>query len=71
MPNDVINRLEYLESRVAFQDETIEQLSQELAEQQRVQDKMRMQLDAVITKLREASPSLIASQSEETPPPHY
>ncbi len=71
MLNDVIARLEYLESRVAFQDETIEQLSQELAEQQRVQDKMRMQLDAVITKLREASPSLIASQSEETPPPHY
>ena len=71
MQNDVIARLEYLESRVAFQDETIELLSQELAEQQRVQDKMRMQLDAVITKLREAAPSLIASQSEETPPPHY
>ncbi len=71
MPNDVIQRLEYLESRVAFQDETIELLSQELAEQQRVQEKMRMQLDAVITKLREASPSPMASQSEETPPPHY
>lgn len=71
MPNDVIQRLEYLESRVAFQDETIELLSQELAEQQRVQEKMRMQLDSVITKLREASPSPMASQSEETPPPHY
>ena len=71
MPNDVIERLEYLESRVAFQDETIELLSQELAEQQKVQEKMRMQLDAVITKLREASSSPIASQSEETPPPHY
>ena len=71
MLNDVIARLEYLESRVAFQDETIELLSQELAEQQRVQEKMRMQLDAVITKLREASPSPMASQSEETPPPHY
>jgi Uncharacterized protein conserved in bacteria len=71
MQDPLLERLEYLESRVAFQDDTIEQLHQELAEQQKQQEKMRRQLDAIIIKLREASPSQIASQAEETPPPHY
>lgn len=71
MQDPLLERLEYLESRVAFQDDTIEQLNQELAGQQQLLEKMRRQLDAVINKLREASPSQIASQAEETPPPHY
>lgn len=71
MQNSLLERLEYLESRVAFQDDTIEQLNLELAEQQKLQEKMRRQLDAIINKLREAAPSQIASQAEETPPPHY
>lgn len=71
MPEHLLERLEYLESRVAFQDDTIELLSRELAEQQKLQDKMRHQLDAVIKRLRETAPSQIASQAEETPPPHY
>ena len=71
MPEHLLERLEYLESRLAFQDDTIEQLNQELAEQQKLQEKMRRQLDAIINKLREAAPSQIASQAEETPPPHY
>lgn len=71
MHDPLLERLEYLESRVAFQDDTIEQLNQELAEQQKLQEKMRRQLDAIINKLREAAPSQIASQAEETPPPHY
>ena len=68
---DLERRVIELESRLAFQDDTIEQLSRELAEQQKLQDKLRHQLDAVIKRLRETAPSQIASQAEETPPPHY
>ena len=50
MPEHLLERLEYLESRVAFQDDTIEQLSLELATQQKQQEKLRLQLDAVIAK---------------------
>ena len=71
MNKELIARVEYLETRVAFQDHTIEQLSLELATQQKQQEKLRLQLDAVIAKLREGGSSQIASQSEETPPPHY
>ena len=71
MHEELIARVEYLETRIAFQDHTIEQLSLELATQQKQQEKLRLQLDAVIAKLREGGSSQIASQSEETPPPHY
>ena len=71
MNKELIARVEYLETRVAFQDHTIEQLSLELATQQKQREKLRLQLDAVIAKLREGGGSQIASQSEETPPPHY
>ena len=71
MNKELIARVEYLETRVAFQDHTIEQLSLELVTQQKQQEKLRLQLDAVIAKLREGGSSQIARQSEETPPPHY
>ena len=71
MHEELIARVEYLETRIAFQDHTIEQLSLELATQQKQQEKLRLQLDAVIAKLREGGSSQIARQSEETPPPHY
>ena len=71
MHEELIARVEYLETRIAFQDHTIEQLSLELATQQKQQEKLRLQLDAVITKLREGGSSPVASQAEETPPPHY
>ena len=52
MHEELIARVEYLETRIAFQDHTIEQLSLELATQQKQQEKLRLQLDAVIAKLR-------------------
>ena len=71
MHEELIARVEYLETRIAFQDHTIEQLSLELAAQQKQQEKLRLQLDAVIAKLREGGSSPVAIQAEETPPPHY
>ena len=71
MNKELIARVEYLETRIAFQDHTIEQLNLELAAQQKQQEKLRLQLDVVIAKLREGGSSPVASQAEETPPPHY
>lgn len=71
MSSELERRTEDLETRLAFQELTIEQLSEELAEQQRTVEKMRQQMDLVISKLREQAGSPVASQAEETPPPHY
>lgn len=60
-----------LESKVAFQDQTIEELNQALITQQLALDKLQNQVRYLAEKLQGVQPSNIASLAEETPPPHY
>lgn len=60
-----------LETKLSFQENTIQELNDALmAQQQRI-----LYLDAKIglltKKLEVVSPSIIAAESEESPPPHY
>ncbi|MFM2482998.1 SlyX family protein [Celerinatantimonas sp. YJH-8] len=71
MPSKLEQRIEQLEMQIAFQDDTIEQLNQALTDQQWQLDKMTRQLQLLGDKFKEFQPSPIASQAEETPPPHY
>ncbi|KGQ43468.1 SlyX family protein [Gallibacterium anatis] len=67
----LIARMDELETKVTFQENTIEQLNQALIEQQFIIDKMQLQLRYLAQKLKDVQPSNIATQAEETPPPHY
>ncbi|RLV60543.1 SlyX family protein [Parashewanella curva] len=60
-----------LEAKLSFQELTIEELNQEVIKLNDIIAQQHHQLELVVQKLLSMEPSNIASQSEETPPPHY
>ncbi len=64
-------RIEQLEMKVAFHEDNIDTLNNEIFDQQRKIQLLTEQVALLVKKLKEAEPNQLASQKEETPPPHY
>jgi SlyX protein len=64
------DRLDRLEERLAFQDDTIETLNRTITEQWAKIDALTRQLSALNERLREAE-SQMPRPANEPPPPHY
>lgn len=64
-------RVAELEMKQAFQDDTIEALNQQVITLNECVEKQQETIRLLVSKLRAAEPSNVASQAEETPPPHY
>ncbi|GGD77070.1 SlyX family protein [Lacimicrobium alkaliphilum] len=71
MQNQFEQDIEALQTKVAHQEDTIETLSNALAEQQQQLDKLTFKMNHVVNKLKDLQPSNLASEEDETPPPHY
>lgn len=69
--NEILTALAELETKAAFQEQTIEELNQALIHQQFALDKLQNQVRQLAEKLQGVASSPVASRSEETPPPHY
>ena len=67
--SDINARLEALEMRIAFQDQTIEELNATITAQWRQIDVLTRKLGTVEEQVR--SGIHIADPSTEAPPPHY
>lgn len=66
-----MNQIEELQLKLAFQENTIEDLNQALIAQQKQIADLDFKMQHVMEKIKTLSVSNIASQSDEEPPPHY
>ena len=64
-------RLEDIETRIAYQEATIEELTRTVLAQQQINEELQGQIDYLKSLLKDLTPSAVAPMSEETPPPHY
>ncbi|MCW1936197.1 hypothetical protein EGJ86_02880 [Pseudomonas sp. o96-267] len=64
------SRIMELESRLAFQDDTIQALNDELVEQSKRIERMQLQL-AVLARRQEELSGQAGITEDEAPPPHY
>jgi len=64
-------RMDELESRLAFQDDHIQQLNDIITQLQLEVMTVNERLDQSERRIQELAPSMIKPVSEETPPPHY
>ncbi|ADP96922.1 SlyX family protein [Marinobacter adhaerens] len=69
--NDLETRLDELETRLAFQDDVINTLSEQIAKQEMDIRELWEAKRLLHKQLKDVSPSNIKSEQDETPPPHY
>jgi SlyX protein len=69
--NNLEERINALESRNIFQDDVIEQLSEELAVHQTQISELKEQIQLVANRLKDAGSISSEKEGIEPPPPHY
>lgn len=67
----LLTRMDELETRLAFQDELIETLSSQVAQQELDIRKLWEAKQHLNKQLSEIAPSNLKREDEEAPPPHY
>jgi SlyX protein len=63
-------RVMELETRLAFQDDTLQALNDELVQQQRQVERLQLQMAALL-KRQEEMVGQFGMSEQEAPPPHY
>lgn len=69
--NSLEEQLIDLQTRAAFQDDTIQSLSDTIAKQQQQLDQLTRMVKIINNQLKQFAPSDISDPADEPPPPHY
>jgi SlyX protein len=64
-------RLDALETRVAYQDQVIEELNKAVVEQWNTLDALRRRIEGLQERIRDIQDRAAPDQRDEPPPPHY
>ena len=65
------DRIEHLEIKVSYQDDTIQALSDIVARQDQEIERLKLEMKELKEKFQDMNISAVKPQEEETPPPHY
>jgi SlyX protein len=68
---DIENRIIELETKVSYQDHTIQELNEVVIQQQQQIDQLEKNVNKILEHLKALNPSDLARPEEEAPPPHY
>ena len=63
-------RVTDLESRLAFQDDALQTLSDVVYEQERVIERLRLQMQALLKRVKDLQ-GQVGIAEDDAPPPHY
>ncbi|UJQ94069.1 SlyX family protein [Mariluticola halotolerans] len=67
----MLERLEKLEMRQAFQEHTIEELNSTITDQWKLIDSLKRELARLTDQVREVESNVDQAGQKEPPPPHY
>ena len=65
------NKIIDLQSKLAFQDETINQLNEVITDQQNQLDQLREEIRLLGLRIANVAQSNTGTEEKEPPPPHY
>ena len=71
MSDELINRLDELEMRVAFQDDPIEAVNGVVSRQEMRLEKLQRSLELVARRQADLAASMPGEAEDDQPPPHY
>jgi len=69
--DDTLARIEALETKIAYQERTIEELNNALTGQWKQIDMLTKQVERLSDRIKSVEDSAPSSATDEPPPPHY
>ena len=65
------SRIVELETRLAFQEHTLQELNSVVTRQQQEILQLTREIESLKAQIRALAPALVAGHGDEPPPPHY